>query len=107
MPAEFNRHPIFALGDIIALANVVDRVKFHHQMVHPGTRPLSKGETVMAWVDVHEVDRDRRPDEVADAEAQKVLIECQGSVDIRHHEHGMSHALGPGTKTSGRSPSAE
>ena len=107
MPAEFDRDAVFALGHIIALANIVERVKFHHQMVHPGARPLSESETVMAWVHVHEVDRDRRPNEVADLEAQKVLIECQGSVDVGHHEHGMSHALCPGAKTSGRSLAAE
>ena len=95
MPAEFDRDAVFALGHIIALANIVKRVKFHHQMVHPGARPLSESETVMAWVHVHEVDRDRRPNEVAHLEAQKVLIECQGSVDVRHHEHGMAHACAP------------
>jgi hypothetical protein len=54
---------------------------------------------MMASVDVHEIQRHRRPHEVSDPEAQQVPIECKGRVDFGHNHHGMSHALRPSTET--------
>src|SRR5262249_31506653 len=84
---------------IVALANIVERVKFHHQMVHPAAWPLGNGEAMVAGVDVHEIQRHRRPHEVSDPEAQQVPIECKGRVDFGHHQHGMSHALRPSAES--------
>src|SRR6516225_9902458 len=99
MPTELHRHTVYLLGNIVALANIVERVKFHHQMVHAAAWPLGNGEAMMAGVDVHEIQRHRRPHEVSDPETQQVPIECKGRVDFGHHQHGMSHALRPSTET--------
>src|ERR1700751_360375 len=107
MTTELHRDTVFLLGNIVALANVVERVKFHHQMVHAAAWPLGNGEAMMASVGVHEIQRDRRPHEVGDPEAQQVPIECEGRVDVGHHQHGMSHALRPSTKTPYIPPRAE
>ena len=68
MPTELHLDTVFLLGNIVALANVVERVKFHHKMVHAAARPLSYSEAVMAGVDVHEIERHRRAYEVSHAE---------------------------------------
>src|SRR5215469_494150 len=98
MPAELHHDTVFLLRDIVTLANIVERVKFHHQMVHAVAWPLSNGQAVVSAVDVHEVQRHGRAHEVGYPEAQQVPIECKGRVDFRHYQHGMSHALRPSTK---------
>src|SRR5262245_41581267 len=100
MPTELHRDTVFSLGDVVALANIVERVKFHHQMMHAATRTMGDGEAMMAGVDVHEIQRHRRPHEVGDPEAEQVLIERKGRIDFGHHKDGMSHALRPSTKTA-------
>src|SRR5215471_13557594 len=100
MPTELRHDMIFLLRDIVTLANIVERVKFHHQMVHAIAWPLSNGEAVMSAIDVHEIQRHRRAHEVGYPEAQQVPIERKGRVDFRHYQHGMSHALRPSTEAS-------
>src|SRR5215831_8457347 len=100
MPAELHHDTVFLLRDIVTLANIVERVKFHHQMVHAVAWPLSNGQAVVSAVDVHEVQRHGRAHEVGYPEAQQVPIKCKGRVDFRHYQHGMSHALRPGTEAS-------
>src|SRR5215471_14552199 len=100
MPTELRHDTIFLLGDIVTLANIVERVKFHHQMVHEVAWPLGNGEAVMSCVDVHEIQRHRRAHEVGNLEAQQVPIEHKGRVDIGHHQHGMSHALRASAETA-------
>jgi hypothetical protein len=97
----------FLLGNIVALANIIERVKFHHQMVHAVARPLGNGEAVMASVDVHEIQRDRRPHEVSDLETQQVPIECKSRVNVGHDEHSMPNALRASTETAYVPPWAE
>ena len=46
MPTEFRRDAVFPLGNIVALANIFERVKFHHQMVHAVACPLGDGEAM-------------------------------------------------------------
>src|SRR5215475_10322571 len=99
MPTEFHRDAVFPLGNIGALANIVERVKFHHQMVHAVACPLGDGEAMMTSVDVHEIQRHRRPHEVSDPEAKEVPIECKGCVDFGHDQHSVSQALRPSAKT--------
>ena len=99
MPAELHRDTVFPLGNIIALANVVERIKLHHQMMHAAAPTLSDGEAMMARVDVHEIQGHRRPHEISDPEAQQVPIEREGRFDVGHHQHGMAHALRPSTET--------
>src|SRR6516225_8132973 len=100
MPTELHRDTVFLLRNIVTLANIVERIKLHHQMVHAIARPLRNGETVVSAVDVHEIQRHRRTHEIRNPEAQQVAIECKGRVDFRHYQHGMSHALRPGTEAS-------
>src|SRR5215469_8555858 len=69
-------------------------------MVHAAAWPLSNGQAVVSAVDVHEVQRHRRAHEVGYLKAQQVPIKCKGRVDLRHYQHGMSHALRPGTEAS-------
>src|SRR5689334_17151405 len=69
-------------------------------MVHAVAWPLSNGQAVVSTADVHEVQRHRRAHEVGDLEAHQVAIECKCSVDLGHYQHGMSHALCPGTEAS-------
>jgi hypothetical protein len=88
VPTKFHRDAVFPLGNIVTLANIVERVKFHHQMVHTTAWPLGKGKTVMAGIDMHEINRHRRTHEVSDLEAQEIPIECKGHVDLRHEQHG-------------------
>src|SRR5215471_4797570 len=100
MPTELHHDTVFLLRDIVTLANIVERVKFHHQMVHAVAWPLGNGQAVVLAVDVHEIQRNRRAHEVGYLEAQQVPIEFKGRVDFRHYQHGMSHALSPGTEAS-------
>src|SRR6516165_7463685 len=86
MPAELHHDTVFLLRDIVTLANIVERVKFHHQMVHAVAWPLSNGQAVVSAVDVHEVQRHGRAHEVGYPEAQQVPIECKGRVDFRHYQ---------------------
>src|SRR5215472_8451919 len=99
MPTELHRDTVFPLGNIVALANIVERVKFHHQMVHAPAWPLGNGEAMMAGVAVHAIHRHRRPHEVSDPEAQQVPEEWEGPVYFGHDQHGMSHALRPSTES--------
>jgi hypothetical protein len=48
MPAELHHDTVFLLRDIVTLANIVERVKFHHQMVHAVAWPLSNGQAMMS-----------------------------------------------------------
>ena len=98
--SRLHHDTVFLLRDIVTLANIVERVKFHHQMVHAIAWPLSNGQAVMSAIDVHEIQRHRRTHEVGYLEPQHVPIECKGRVDFRHYQHRMSHALRPGTKAS-------
>src|SRR5215469_1326314 len=98
MPTELRYDTILLLSDIVTLANIVERIKFHHQMVHAVVWPLGNGEAVVSAVDVHEIQGHRRTHEVGDPEAQQIPVECKGRVDIGHYQHGMSHALRPSTK---------
>src|SRR5215472_3438419 len=100
MPAELHDDTVFLLRDIVTLANIVERVKFHHQMVHAVAWPLGNGEAVVSAVDVHKVQRHRRTHEIRNSEPQQVPIECKGRVNFGHYQHGMSHALRPGTEAS-------
>src|SRR6516225_9546385 len=99
MPTELHRHTVFPLGNIVTLANIVERVKFHHEMVHTAARSLSNSEAMMAGVDVHEIERHWRAHEVSDPKAQQVPIKFKGRIDVGHHQHCMSHALRAGTET--------
>ena len=101
MPPELYRNTIlFLLGNVVALADIIERVKFHHQMVHAAAWPLGNGEAMMASVDVHEIQRNRRPHEVSDPEAQQVPIECKSCINVGHHQHSMSNALRASTETA-------
>src|SRR5215471_2909446 len=100
MPAELHHDTVFLLRDIVTLANIVERVKLHHQMVHAVAWALGNGEAVVSAVDVHEVQRHRRTHEICNPKAQQVPIECKGRVDFRHYKHGMSHALRPRSEAS-------
>jgi hypothetical protein len=46
MPAELHHDTVFLLRDIATQANIIERVKFHHQMVHAVAWPLGNGEAV-------------------------------------------------------------
>src|SRR6201987_4677159 len=107
MSTELRHDTIFLLGDIVTLANIVERVKFHHQMVHAVAWPLGNGQAVVSAVDVHEIQRHRRAHEVSYLEAQQVPIKFKGRVDLRHYQHGMPHALRPGAEASYMSCRAE
>src|SRR6516165_5664217 len=99
VPAELHRYTVFALSKIVTLADIVERVEFHHEMVHAAARSLRNSEAMMAGVDVHEIERHRRTHEVSDPKAQQVPIEFEGRIDVGHHQHRMPHALRPGTET--------
>src|SRR6516225_9715119 len=71
MPTELHRDTVFLLRNIVTLANIVERIKLHHQMVHAIARPLRNGETVVSAVDVHEIQRHRRTHEIRNPEAQQ------------------------------------
>src|SRR5580704_10664559 len=59
---------------------------------------------MMASVDVHEIQRDRRPHEVSDLEAQQVPIECKSCINVGHHQHSVSNALRTSTETADMPP---
>src|SRR5215831_9671787 len=100
MPTELHHDTVFLLRDIVTLANIVERVKFHHQMVHAVAWPLRNGQAVVSAVDVHEIQRHRRAHEVGYLEAQQVPIKCKGRVDFRYYQNGMSHALRSGAEAA-------
>jgi hypothetical protein len=96
MPPQLHRNPVVPLRQVVALAHIVQRVELHHQVVHPGARSARDGQAVVPAIDVHEIQRHRRPHEVGDLESQQVAIEGQRPVDVGHHQHRMAQAMRPG-----------
>src|ERR1700676_5226202 len=68
-------------------------------MMHAAHRCRDDGDAVMARVDVHEISLQRRDHEVADAKAEQVLVERQGSVDVWNGQKRVSHTLRAGAET--------
>src|SRR5262249_60803773 len=100
MPAELHHDTVFLLRDIVALANIVERVKFHHQMVHAVAWPLSNGQAMVSAVDVHEIQRHRRAPEVGYPEAPQGPVEMKGCVDLRALHTRKFPAPPPGAATA-------
>ncbi len=88
-----------ALQQIEALTDIVELVILDEQVMHAAHRCRDESDAVVARVDVHEIGLQRRDHEVADAKAEQVLVEGQGSVDVWDGQKGVSHTLRAGAET--------
>ena len=71
-------------GQIISLSDIVERIEFHHQVVHAIHRRLDQGNAVVARIDMQETGVDRGARVVADAEAKQVTVERKGRGHVLH-----------------------
>src|SRR6267142_2134378 len=98
---------LLAQGDVIALADVVERKQFDHQMMHAVAAGLDQSETVMPRIDVEEIGAKRLLHVVAELEAQHVDIERHDRVDVFHREYRVSKPERAGAKTGNRAARKE
>src|SRR5262245_13528561 len=62
---------------VVALADVVERIQFDHQVMHSIYRCLNECKAMMARINVQKIGAHRSPCVVADAEAKQVTVERQ------------------------------
>src|SRR5450432_4773724 len=103
MSAERNADTFFlAQGDVIALADIVERKQLHHQMMHAVLAGLDQSEAVMPRVDVKEVGAKRPLHVVGKRKAEQVDIERHHRVDVLDRQHRVAEAERTGTETGNR-----
>src|SRR5436305_7728015 len=98
---------LLAERDVIALADVVERKQFDHQMMHAVASGLDQSETVMPRIDVEEIGAKRLLHVVAESKAEHVDIERHHRVDIFHRQYGVAEPERPGAKTGNRAARKE
>src|SRR6266581_3683947 len=69
---------VLARGEIIGLADVVEHVELDHEMMDAVLSGLQHRETVVARIDVEEIDLERLEHVVAQPQPEHVLIEPHG-----------------------------
>src|SRR5882757_2015950 len=98
---------LLAERDVIALADVVERKQFDHQMMHAVAAGLDQSETVMPRIDVEEIGAKRLLHVVAELKAEYVDIERHHRIDVFHRQHRVSKAERAGAKTGNRTARTE
>src|SRR5260221_11009614 len=99
MSSELHRDTVRrALGDVVALANIIEGIQLNHQVVHEPLWSRDQRQAVMASIDVHEICADRSADEVANPETKEVAVKTQRRVDIGNHQENVAHAHRAGAK---------
>ena len=96
-----------AQGDVIGLADIVEREQFHHQMMHAVLAGLDQRQRVMPRVDVKEIGAKRFQDIVGKPEAEHVDIERHHRIDIFDRQHGMAEPERTGAETGNRTAGEE
>src|SRR5215813_8616941 len=77
---------------VVALADVVKRIQFDHQVMHSIYRCLNECKAMMARINVQKIGAHRSPRVVADAEAKQVTVECQCCRYVLHKHQDVPHA---------------
>src|SRR3954470_1006051 len=90
---------LLAERDVIALADVVERKQFDHQVMHAVAAGLDQSETVMPRIDVEEKSAKRLLHVVAERKAEHVDIERHHRVDVFNREHSVAEPERAGAKT--------
>src|ERR1700691_1372586 len=96
-----------AQGDIIGLADIVERKQLHHQMMHAVAAGLDQSEAVMPCVDVKEAGAKRFLHVVAEPEAEQIDVERHHRIDIFNRQHGMAEAERTGAESRYRTAGAK
>src|SRR5450755_3104686 len=108
MSAERNADTFFlAQGDVIALADIVERKQLHHQMMHAVLAGLDQSEAVMPRVDVKEVGAKRPLHVVGKRKAEQVDIERHHRVDVLDRQHRVAEAERTGAEAGNRTAGTE
>ena len=94
-------------GDIIGLADIVERKQFDHQMMHAVAAGLDQSEAVMPRVDVKEVGTKRFLHVVAEPKAEQVDVERHHRVDVLDRQHGVAQSERPGAEAGNRTAGAK
>ncbi len=98
---------LFRQCEVVALPDVVQAAKFHHQMMKRVATGLDDCKAVMAWIDVEEKCLKWLAHEVGKAEAQHLLIEPHQRGRVGCRQHGVTEAQGASTKPGNRAPCPE
>jgi hypothetical protein len=99
VPPERVGHPaLLDLGEVVALAHIVQAAQLHHEVVQPLPPGADHGEAVVPAVEVEEVELVGRETVVADAKAQQVAVEGQQRLHVLDVQHGVAHAERPGAE---------
>src|ERR1700692_1463723 len=94
-------------GDIIGLADIVERKQFDHQMMHAVAAGLDQSEAVMPRVDVKEVGTKRFLHVVAEPKAEQVDVERNNSADVLDRQHGVAQSERRGAEAGNRTAGAK
>src|SRR6516165_4121107 len=107
MPAERDADAILAQGNVVGLADVIEREQFHHQMMHAALAGLDQRKAVMARIDVEEIGAERLFDVVGKAEAEQIDIERHHGFDVFDHQHRMAEPERSGPESRYRTSRAK
>src|SRR5262249_22497759 len=78
--------------EVVALADIVEAVEFHHHVVDHVDSAFDEGDAVVARIDVEEVGRERPRPVIAELELEHLLIELHHIGDALEMHHHMAHA---------------
>src|SRR5262249_20226265 len=92
---------------VVALADVVKRIQFDHQVMHSIYRCLNECKAMMARINVQKIGAHRRPRGGAGAEAKQVTVECQRCRYVLHKHQDVPHAEWTSSEARNHSARAE
>src|SRR5262249_30218339 len=98
--SERRRNPaLLALREVVGLADVVQHVELHHQMMDVALSGLDHRETVMTRVEMEEVRLERPQREITEVKPKRLRVERQQSTDAVDVQHDVPHAERAGAES--------
>src|ERR1700730_14435132 len=98
---------LLAERDVRALADVVEREQFDHQMMHAVAAGLDQRQTVMPRVDVQKEGLEWRKDVIGQLEAEHIGVERHHGIDLPDRQHRVAQSERAGAKARDRAPRLE
>ena len=98
---------LLAERKIIALPDIVEAEKLHHQVMGGVAPGFNERNRVMAGIGVEEIGVEGPQHVVGQLKPEHVTIERQRVIDVLDVQHRMAHAERPGTEARERAPGLE
>ena len=98
---------LLQLGEVIGLADIIERIELDHQVVKAVDAGLDRGEAVMAAVEMKEERLERALRVVAEAEAEQVDVKGQHRVERSDGENDVTEPKRSGAKAAERAAGDE